>query len=173
MLRCHISAAAPVLISHSEIVHCPWFFVSIFGTKVCHRGYPTKGHVFHPFAHFLNSSTSEIAVDIGLTSNLSAELHEFVGTKAVIFYNTAPMGVNHLFTFFFWTDSIFPVIFICKASARPAQNRNLQFLQSLHDVLTHSVNVGNIAVFSHVNSFINTSSEMFGKMSVYFRCNSA
>ena len=166
--RIHISAAAPVLIADTEEIDSPRLFVPIFRAKVCHRRYPVKCHIFNPLRHLLYGTASHISVDIGLTSDLTAELKELVGTKAVILDNAAPVGVDHLLAAFLRTDTVLPVILIRKASARPAQNRNLYFFQRLDNIRTHSVHIRNLRMFSYVKSLINTSSQMLGKLSLNF-----
>ena len=166
--RIHISAAAPVLIADAEEIDSPWLFVAIFRTKVCHRRYTVKCHIFNPLRHLLYSTASHISVDIGFTSDLTAEFKKLVGTEAVVLDNTAPVGVDHFFAAFFRSDTVFPVIFICKTSARPAQYRNFDIFQCFNNIGTHSVHVRNIGIFSYIESFINTSSQMLRKLSLDF-----
>ena len=166
--RIHISAAAPVLIADAEEIDGPRFFVAIFRTKVCHRRYTVKCHIFNPLRHLLYGTASHISVDIGLTSDLTAELKKFVGTETVVLDNAAPVGVDHFFAAFFRSDTVFPVIFICKTSARPAQYRNFDIFQCFNNIGTHSIHVRNIGIFSYIESFINTSSQMLRKLSLDF-----
>ena len=58
--------------------------------------------------------------------------------------------------------------FICKTSARPAQYRNFDIFQCFNNIGTHSVHVRNIGIFSYIESFINTSSQMLRKLSLDF-----
>ena len=166
--RIHISAAAPVLIADAEEIDGPRFFVAIFRTKVCHRRYTVKCHIFNPLRHLLYGTASHISVDIGLTSDLTAELKKLVGTEAVVLDNAAPVGVNHLLAAFLRTDTVLPVILIRKASARPAQYRNFDIFQCFNNIGTHSIHVRNIGIFSYIESFINTSSQMLRKLSLDF-----
>ena len=122
-IRIHVAAAAPVFISHAEIIYRPRLFVSVFGSQVCHRGYALKAHVFYPFGHFLYSSASHVAVDVCFTAQLTAQLKEFVCSEAVVFYDTAPVGVDDFLSSFFRSDTVFPVVFVSEASARPAKYR--------------------------------------------------
>ena len=90
-------------------------------------------------------------------------------TEAVILNYAAPMGVDHFLSAFLRTDTVSPVIFVCETAARPAQHGNLHFFKRLYNVVSHTVCVGNVGIFSHINTFINTSSQMFRKMSLNFR----
>ena len=45
----------------------------------------------------------------------------YIDKEPVIFYNSTPMCVDHFFTFTLIADTIFPVVFICEASTRPAK----------------------------------------------------
>ena len=158
---CHVASASPVLVAYSEIINLPCLLMTILFTKLCHRGYSIKSHIFHPFGHFLNSAASYIAIDICLTSDLLTQFKKFMCSEAVIFCNTAPMCVDHLLSGFLWSDTILPVIFVCKASTRPAKNRQLHFPQSCYDIISHSICIWNIRVLSYIKSLIDTSSQMF------------
>src|SRR5699024_5507191 len=84
ILRSHIASAAPVFISHAEIIQPPGLFMAVFFSLIRHGGYAVKSDVFHPFGHFLYGAASHVAVHIGLTAKLSAQLEKFVGTEAVV-----------------------------------------------------------------------------------------
>ena len=172
-LRCHIAAAAPVLIAHSKEVHLPGCGMTVFCAKICHGGYSVKGHVLHPFGHFLHGAAAEIAVDIGLAAQLFTQFHIFMGTEAVIFYDAAPVGIDHFFAVFFRTDSVLPVILVRKTASRPAEHRDADLFQRFHDVTAHPVDIGNLGILAHENAFIDASSQMFGKLSVDFLIDSA
>ena len=169
ILRSHIASAAPVLVAHTKVVHSPGCFMSVCLSQVCHRRHALKGHVLHPLAHLLYGTAAQIAVDVGLAAHLSAQLHKLVGTEAVVFHDTAPVGVDHLLTGFLRSDAVLPVILIRKASAGPAKHGNLNLLQCLHHILAHTVLVGNVGVLSHKDSLVDTSSQMLGKMSLQLR----
>ena len=123
-IRVHVTATAPVVISHTKVIYRPRFFVTVFRSQVCHRGYALEGHVFYPLRHFLYGSASHVAVDISLTAQLTAQLEEFVRSEAVVFYYAAPVGVDDFLSSFFRSDAVFPVIFVSEASARPAKYRD-------------------------------------------------
>ena len=63
------------------------------------------------------------------------------------------------------------MVFIGKASARPAQHRNFEFLQRFHHIGAHTVHVRDIGLFPNVNPLINAATQMLGKMSVNLRFN--
>ena len=127
ILGSHVAAAAPVFISHAEIVQPPGLFVAVFLSLIRHGGYAVKGDVLHPFGHFLYGAASHVAVHISLTVKLSAQLEKFVGAEAVVFHHAAPVGVDHLFSVFLRPDAVHPVVFIREAAARPAQDGDLHF----------------------------------------------
>ena len=167
-VRIHISATSPVLISNSKEIQFPWFLMSVFLTEISHRGNTLECDIFYPFRHFLNCSASQVTINISFAVKLLTEFKKFMCTKAVILYHTAPVCVDHFFTCFLWSDTVFPVIFICKTSARPAQYRNFDIFQCFNNIGTHSVHVRNIGIFSYIESFINTSSQMLRKLSLDF-----
>jgi hypothetical protein len=61
------------------------------------------------------------------------------------------------------------VILVSEASARPAQNRDLHFLQRFNYVITHTVGVGNIGILTDINTFVNTSAQVLREMSLDLR----
>ena len=121
IIRCHIPTASPVFISHSKDINLPGFLMSILFSKVSHWRYSVKCHIFNPFRHFLNSSATNITIDIRFTSKLTNKFKILMCSKAIIFHNTAPVCVDHFFTICFLTDAIFPMVFIRKTSSRPAK----------------------------------------------------
>ena len=123
----HVTAAAPVFVTYAEVVNGPGLCTSVFLTKLCHWGNTVEGHILYPFTHFLNGTGTQVAVYIGLTAKLLTQFHKLMCTEAVVFYHTAPVGVNHFLSVFFWADTILPMIFISEATARPTKNRNLHF----------------------------------------------
>ncbi len=93
--------------------------------------------------------------------------------KGVIFHNTSPVGIDHLFSIFLRSDAVFPVIFIRKTSSRPAKHRNPDCSQGLCNIVPDAVGIGNGRILPHINSVVNAAAQMFGKMSVNFRMNPA
>ena len=160
IFRCHISTAAPVLITDSEIVNGPSFLMPVFLSLICHRRNALKGHILYPLRHLLHRSASDISINICLTAKLTAKFKKLMRTEAVVLYDSAPVRVDHFLSVFLRTDAILPMILVCKASARPAQHRNFHFFQRFHNIISHTVCIWNIGVFSHIKSFINTASQM-------------
>ena len=138
-LRCHVSAAAPVFIAYTKEINLPRLFMSVFLSEVCHRRNTVECHIFNPLRHFLNRSASEVSVYICLTTYLTAEFHKLMCSKTVILNNSTPMSINHFLSCLFWSDSVFPMILISKASARPAKHRHFQFLECFNYICTHTV----------------------------------
>ncbi|SCI07343.1 Uncharacterised protein [uncultured Ruminococcus sp.] len=120
ILGAHTAAAAPVFITHAEVVNAPGLWVAVLGAQLGHGGDAVKGHVFHPLAHFLNGSTAEVPIYIGLAAKLPAELHKFMGAEAVVLYQASPVGIDHFLSAFTRANAVLPVVFIGKAAARPA-----------------------------------------------------
>ncbi|MNW56105.1 hypothetical protein D3C74_338080 [compost metagenome] len=158
IFRTHIPSAAPVFIAHAKIFHSPGLFPAILRAQLSHRRYTVKGQVFHPFRHFLNRSAAHVAVDVWLTFQHGAQLHEFMGSKMVVLHRAAPVRVNHPFAAFARTDAILPVIFIGKTTARPAQYRHLNFLKRFHNIIADALGVRNRRVLPYPDPFINATS---------------
>ena len=165
-LRTHIAAAAPVLIADTEIGQLPGFLTAVPLSGFRHRGNAVEGHVLHPLAHFLNGAAADIAVDIWLTANLTAQLHELVRAEGVVLHHAAPMRVDHALSVFLGADAVLPVVLVGKAAARPAQHRYANVTQRLHNVRSHAVYVRNRAILSDKKAVIDAAAQMFGKMSV-------
>ena len=166
IFRGHIAAAAPVFIANAKVVHLPRLFASVFAAQVGHGRYPVKGHVLYPFRHFLHSAAAHVAIDIGLTAKLLTKLHEFMGTKAVVLQDAAPVGVDHFFAAFFGANAVLPVIFVSKASARPAEYRDFHIPKSLNNIVSHTIFVGNFRIFPYIKSLVNTSAKVLGKVTI-------
>ena len=159
-VRIHISATSPVFISNSKEIQFPWFLMSVFLTEVSHRRNTLECDIFYPFRHFLNCSASQITINISFAAKLLTEFKKFMCTKAVILYHTAPVCVDHFFTCFLWSDTVFPVVFICETSTRPAKYRNLDMLQCFYYICTHSVLIRDRRILTYIDSFVDTSSQM-------------
>ena len=168
ILRRHVSAAAPVLIAYPKIIHRPGLFMSVGLSQICHGRDAVKGHIFHPFRHFLYGAASHIPVNIGFAAQLLTQLKKLMGSEAVVLQDAAPVGIDHLFAVFFRADPVLPVVFIRKASPRPAQYRNPDFLKSLHHIRAHPVLIGNPGIFFYIQPLVNASSKMLRKVSVNF-----
>ena len=94
-------------------------------------------------------------------------------TKAVVLHDAAPVGIDHTAAVLLGTDTVPPVIFIGKAAARPAKNRQMQCPEGFHNVLAHSLDIRNIRILAHIDAVVNTASQMLGKLSVDFRSDMA
>ena len=98
MLRAHISAASPVLIADTEVIDLPRLLMTVLLAQVCHRGYAVERNVLYPLAHLTNRTASEVAVDIGLATKLTAQFKELVCSEAVVLDNAAPVCICLLYT---------------------------------------------------------------------------
>ena len=97
--RIHIAAAAPVFVADAEVFHSPRLIPAVFSSEVCHRGFAREGHILNPFAHFPDGAAADIAGNIYVAAELVTEFEEFVSAEAVILDDSAPVGINHLFSF--------------------------------------------------------------------------
>ncbi|OPZ70388.1 MAG: hypothetical protein BWY82_02081 [Verrucomicrobia bacterium ADurb.Bin474] len=89
-----------------------------------------------------------------------------MGSKVIVFDDTAPMGVEHAWAFLAWADAITPVVFVRKTPAGPTQLWNLQFLQRSQHVIAVAVGIGNRRIRSDPDSFVNAMAEVFGELTV-------
>ena len=160
VLGTHVAAAAPALVAHADVLQLPGFVLAVFPAQVGHGGFPVKGHVFHPLAHFLNGAGTHVAVDVGLAAYLAAELHEFMGAEGVVLHHAAPVGVHHALAVFLGADAVFPVILVGKAAAGPAEHREFDVPQGFHHIFAHTFFVGDGRIFPYKNAVINAAAQM-------------
>ena len=116
----HISTAAPIFISYTEKFHAPSFFMTIFSTPICHWRNSVHGNVLDPFRHFLDCPTADISIDICFTFQLFDQFKEFMCPKMIIFSHTPPVSIDDRFSIFFWSNTVFPMVFIGKTATWPA-----------------------------------------------------
>ena len=166
ILRLHTAAAAPAFIANAEIFQPPRLLVPVFCAQARHRRISVKGHILDPFIHFRDRAGTYVSVDICVTAKLAAQFKKFMCAERIVLYHTAPVGVDHPLSFRFITDTVFPVIFVRKAAARPAEHGNTHFFQRIYHITAHTVYVRNFGIFAHINAFVDTSAEMLGKMAV-------
>src|SRR5574344_2089751 len=115
--------------------------MSVLSAQVCHWRLAAERHVFNPFVHFLYGAATYVSADVRFATKLIAQAHELVSTEAVVFYNAAPVCVDHALAVFLRTNAIFPMVFVCKASTRPAKVRDINVFECLNNVLSVTVNV--------------------------------
>ena len=162
----HISTTTPVFVSYTPELYLPRFLTSVLFTQVRHRAFPVESDIFYPLRHFLYGTATHVSTDIRLCTQFLTKIQEFVCSEAIILCNASPMGIDHLRTLATWTDTVTPVVFVGKATARPAQIRYINMFKSGDNIVPHSVRIRNLRVFPYPKAIIDTSSQMFGKLSV-------
>ena len=169
VFRAHISAATPVFVAHAEIIDLPGLGMAVARALLRHGGISARSHVFNPFGHLLHGAGADVAVDIGLAANLAAKFHELVRAEAIVLHHASPVGVDHALAVFLRADALLPVIFVGKASARPAQHRQTDAFERLHNVRAHAVDIRDGAVLAHKETVVDAAAEMFGEIAVDLR----
>ncbi|MNW55031.1 hypothetical protein D3C74_326680 [compost metagenome] len=94
-----------------------------------------------------------------------------MGPEMVILHHAAPMGVNHPFACFLWSDAVFPVIFVSKATPRPTEYGNPNLLKRFHNIVTDSIRIRDRRILTHPYALINTTTQMLGEMSINIAVN--
>ena len=169
VFRAHISAAAPVFVAHAEIIDLPGLGMAVARALLRHGGISARSHVFNPFGHLLHGAGADVAVDIGLAANLAAKFHELVRAEAIVLHHASPVGVDHALAVFLRADALLPVIFVGKASARPAQHRQTNAFERLHNVRAHAVDIWDGAVLAHKETVVDAAAEMLGEIAIDLR----
>ena len=88
--------------------------------------------------------------------------------EGVVLHHITPVCVDDFFTLFPGSDAVLPMIVVRKAASRPPQYRQLYLPQGFHHITPHALYVPDIRGLSHINSFIDSSAQMLGKLSVQF-----
>ena len=169
VLRPHVAAAAPVLVAHAEVVDLPGLGVAVLPAQLGHGGVAAGGHVLDPLGHLLHGAGADVAVDVGLAADLAAELEEFVRAEAVVLHDVAPVRVDDALAVGLGADAFLPVVFVGKAAARPAQNRELDVPERLDHVRAHAVDVRDGAVLAHVEPLVDAAAQVLREVAVDLR----
>ena len=96
IFRAHVTTAAPTLVAYSEIFDIPRLLTSVLTAEVSHRRVTVRGHIFHPFGEFLNSTRANVSTDVWFSPEHLAEIQKLVGTERVVLDSAAPVIVLHL-----------------------------------------------------------------------------
>src|SRR3569833_943525 len=89
-----------------------------------------------------------------------------MGAEAVVIHHPAPMDIDAHRTLGARPDVIAPVIEVGEAAARPADHRHMDLAQGLHHILAIAMDVGDLAVLSHPDAFIETPAQMLGELAI-------
>ena len=145
----------------------PRFFAPVLFAELC-LGAIFGGNIFNPVGKFFYSAAAYVAAQVGLYPEHFAQVEELMRAKAVVFDCASPVVVYHARTIFFWAYAVFPVIFIGKATAGPAENGNMQGAECLEHVVAITVSVGYGGILAHPYAAIDAGAEVFGKLAVDF-----
>src|SRR5699024_669751 len=89
-----------------------------------------------------------------------------MGAKGIILPYTTPCGIDQRLTGRLGTDAVLPVIGVCKTTARPPKDGNIQLFESIDNIGAHSILVGNLGIFAYIQAAVNAAPQMLGKMPV-------
>src|SRR6478609_4202592 len=152
IFRRHITTTTPGFIANAPIFHMPWLVLPVFAPPVTHRAYAIKVYVLHPISQLLNSTTTYVTGEVWFGANFLAHIQEVVRTKTVVFRYAAPPFVYHGWAFFFRTNTIFPMIRVCKATTRPAKHRHFQFAQCSNNVVSYTISIRNFRSITYIKA---------------------
>jgi|GEM_PF-4524758 len=91
-----------------------------------------------------------------------------MGTEGIILHYATPVCVDHTLTLFLRAYAVLPVILISKAAAWPANDGHPDIAESLEYILSDSIFIGNLRVFSYIDAAIYAAAQVFRKMAIYF-----
>jgi hypothetical protein len=127
------------------------------------RGRLRRGHVLQPFGRFPRSPRTHIDGDVRVSTDLIDEIHELVRAESVGLDHAAPVGVQRYGSLS--TDAVPPMVFVGKATARPADVGNLDRLKSSHNVIANAACVRDRGIRANPDSVVNPMAEMLGELS--------
>ena len=164
----HIAAAAPRFVADAYIVEFKRFFATVFFAERYLGSVVGAGDIVEPLCHITCRAGSQVDRQIRFASKTFAKCEKLVSTKCVVFHCVAPEDVFGGGTVFLRTNTVAPVVSFGKTSAWPAQYRDFQLFKSVEYVGTVAVLVSNGAVFAHPDTVVDTTSKVFGKLTVDF-----
>src|SRR5699024_2786197 len=141
-------------------------FPAVLPSQLCHGGNRVGSHVFHPFAHFLYRAGTHVAVDIRLTTHLTAEFQKLMSTEGIILGYAAPVGVDHTLAALLGADSVFPVVVVGKPAAGPAEDRHPDMTKGFYHIRAHSLFIGNRRILPDKYAVVNAPAQVLGKMAI-------
>jgi len=164
--RGHVTTAAPAFVTNAPETNSPWSRVTVFSTELAHRADTVEVEVFYPFGHFFYSTATYVCRDVGFSVQEFAEVHEFVGTERVVFGNAAPVGVHHFRAIGSFTDTVTPVVFICKAATRPAEVRDVDLFECINDIEADAVFFRYVQGGVYPETTVNAVAEVLGEVTI-------
>src|SRR5699024_5772454 len=120
----------------------------------------------HPLAHLPDRARADVSVHVGVGAEQFAQCHEFVRAEVVVLHDVAPVRVDHAGTFRTGADAVAPVVLLGEATAGPAQVRDPQLSQCLHDVASDPTLVGDVGVLTDPEPSVDAPPQVFGEVAV-------
>ena len=139
---------------------------AVLAAQVRHGAAPVEGEVLHPLLHLLHGAAAEVAADVGLATQLLAEVEELVAAEVVVLGDAAPVGVDHGGAGPFGADAVHPVVLVGEAAAGPAQVGNPQRPQGLDHVVADAPGVGDRGVLPDPDAAVDAAAEVLGEVAV-------
>ena len=123
---------SPVLVADAPVFDVERLFKPVRLTKPAE--FPNvEVAVFDPVAHLFWRSRPGVCADVRFRPDFSAPLNILCSSERVRFLYVPSLVPSWLTV---WTDSLFPMVGGNKAPARPSDDRDFDFPQSLNDVFT-------------------------------------
>jgi len=73
----------------------------------------------------------------------------------------------------FGANAVFPMVFIGKTTAWPAQVGDVDVLEGVNNVVANAACVGNVGCFTNINPVVDTATEVLGKVAINVFVNGA
>ena len=123
--------------------------------------------VFDQVRGLLGRAGAQVHRDHGVGPGLLAPVGELVDAELVRL-QARPGVVQAAGALVLGADAVLPMVFVCKAAARPTEYRNFDLLQGLYHVVAHSVSIRNGGVFSYIQALINAAAQVLGEVAIDF-----
>ena len=167
VLRAHIAAATPGFVADAKVVDLVRLGAAILAAQLGQGRLAVRGHVFEPFGHFLRRAGTEVAIDIGLRAQELGQIEEFVRAHGIRLFHAAPVGVDLGRALGARADAILPVVFIGKATARPAHQGHMQLFQRAQHVVAPALGIRNGGFRADPHALVDARAQMFGELPVH------
>ena len=158
VVRRHVAAAIPALISQTEYGQLPGLRMAVGSALLRQRGGQRAGHVLQPVCGLLRRPGTDVDGNERRGTDLANEVHVFVRAESVRLGHSAPVGIqgNRALR----TDAIAPMVVVSEAAARPTHVGHLDRSQCCDHIITDAPSVGNRRTGPHPDALVYAMSQV-------------
>src|SRR5882724_3609048 len=175
-LRRKVPSTPPGFISYAPVAHVVRLQGSGLGALLSKRGAACRRiAVLHPPVKFRSGQAANVGSEVRLRTNEFAEMDELIGAEFVGFIFVAGLRfvifcfypeIRAPRAFFGWTNPITPVIAVCEASSRIANDRRSDLFHLIDQVFANAVGILNFGFCADPHPVVDGASQVFREMAV-------